>query len=305
MSLGSRSPGRIPQARYRWLPVVFLVGCAGPTPLRITDLPPAARAVVTAHAGGEPDTALTVTRRGEGYEVSYRADGVLRRLELTSGGALAAIEEAVRYRPPVEGETARLVHAAASACEDFAELDATADPAARTQALARVEAAVKQVATVLPSGAAGLESPLGLVRHAAGAGNGRGAALAAVELYRQLVSLPEAATPGLPPQVALLDYAGFRLSLLAAEPRPDWTAVRRTVEEAGSWWDTLARRVHASGLRDLLGSVHQGMADALGARDLRALRLTARVELDAVDLLEGYFTEAYKREGGAAAPPAP
>jgi hypothetical protein len=90
-----------------------------------------------------------------------------------------------------------------------------------------------------------------------------------------------------PKEVSLLDYAGFKLRVLAATPRPDWQDIRRTVGEAAGWWNAINSQVSTKGLRDAFGSVMRGLDEAAKLENLPMLRFAAQIDLDLVDLLEG------------------
>ncbi len=75
-----------------------------------------------------------------------------------------------------------------------------------------------------------------------------------MEVFRLLIDNLEAKDLKVPKEVSLLDYAGFKLRVLAATQRPDWQAIRRTVGEAAGWWNAINAQVSAKSLRDAFGS---------------------------------------------------
>jgi len=78
-----------------------------------------------------------------------------------------------------------------------------------------------------------------------------GAALAAVEAYRNLEGAADVARSEVPREVPMMDYAAFKLSLLTMTPAVDWDVIAATTREADGNWAALAKRVHDTGLRNL------------------------------------------------------
>ena len=60
-------------------------------------------------------------------------------------------------------------------------------------------------------------------------------------------------------EVSLLDYAGFKLRVLAATQRPDWQDIRKTVGEAAGWWKAINPKVSQEGLRNAFDSLIRGL----------------------------------------------
>ena len=112
-------------------------------------------------------------------------------------------------------------------------------------------------------------------------------ARSAVDVFRLLIDHLEAKDLKVPKEVSLLDYAGFKLRVLAATQRPDWQDIRRTVGEAAGWWNAINAQVSAKALRDAFGSVMRGLNDAATLENLPMLRFAAQIDLDLVDVLEG------------------
>jgi hypothetical protein len=115
-------------------------------------------------------------------------------------------------------------------------------------------------------------------------------ARSAVEVFRLLIDNLQAKDLKVPKEVSLLDYAGFKLRVLAATQRPNWQDIRKTVGEAAGWWNAINSKVSEKGLRDAFDSLIRGLDDAAKLENLPMLRFAAQIDLDLVDLLEGDLT---------------
>jgi hypothetical protein len=111
-------------------------------------------------------------------------------------------------------------------------------------------------------------------------------ARSAVEVFRLLVDNLQTEGLEIPKEVSLLDYAGFKLQVLAASRSPDWEDIRKTVSEADAWWTAIKSKVSEQGLRDAFGSAIRGLDEAAKVENLPMLRFAAQIDLDLVDLLE-------------------
>ena len=111
-------------------------------------------------------------------------------------------------------------------------------------------------------------------------------ARAAVEVFRLLIDSLQAKGLEMPKEVSLLDYAGFKLQVIAASQRPDWEDIRSTVGEAAGWWNAINSKVSGKGLYDAFGSTIRGLDEAANLENLPMLRFAAQMDLDLVDLLE-------------------
>jgi len=112
----------------------------------------------------------------------------------------------------------------------------------------------------------------------------------AVVVFRLLIDHLQAKDLEVPKEVSLLDYAGFKLRVDAATPRPDWQDIRKTVGDAAGWWSAINSKVSEKGLRDAFDSAIRGLDDAAQLENLPMLRFAAQIDVDLVDLLEGVFT---------------
>lgn len=108
----------------------------------------------------------------------------------------------------------------------------------------------------------------------------------AVDAFRLLIDNVQVETHSMPRELSLLDYAGFKLRVLAAADKPSWKDIRKTVDDADAWWKALHGRVSERSLRDAFDSTVRGLHDATRIEDVPMLRFAAQIDLDLVDLLE-------------------
>ena len=116
-----------------------------------------------------------------------------------------------------------------------------------------------------------------------------GTALASVEAYRAIENAMDAGNRPAPIEVAMLDYSGFKLSILAKAQAADWQTIAATAKESDGSWTALARNVQDVGLRNLVGAIQEGLRDAVGRKDINGVKFAAKMQLEVVDVLEGYF----------------
>jgi hypothetical protein len=181
---------------------------------------------------------------------------------------------------------------ATSPFEDLVEYALAKNDGGISKSMTVVDGDAAAVRRVLPAAAvAHYDTMLRALHTAAGAGMHHAAAMDAVELYRLLIDNLEAGNLKVPREVSLLDYAGFKMHVLAAAPQPpDWRAMRRTAEEASGWWSVIRPRVSDRGLRDAFDSTVRGLREAARDADLAMVAFAARIDLDLVDLLESHFS---------------
>lgn len=98
-------------------------------------------------------------------------------------------------------------------------------------------------------------------------------ALAAVETYKLLAS-----------------ELDTKLLTLLKRQKINWDSVEMTVSEGTSLWSDLNKeRVESRTLRDAVDSTISGMTRASLFKNIEMLQFVAQIDLDLVDLLEGYF----------------
>lgn len=121
-----------------------------------------------------------------------------------------------------------------------------------------------------------------------------GTALAAVEAYRTIESAADTGRGPVPMEVAMIDYSGFKLSILAAMPTADWPAITAAAGEAEGFWAGLAKKIQDTSIRNLGGAIHVGLKGAVERKDINGVKFAAKVQLEVVDVLEQYFKGAYR-----------
>jgi hypothetical protein len=183
-----------------------------------------------------------------------------------------------------------ILAASASPFEDLTEFAVAADRPGIDRTLVAIATRADTTRAALdPARRPAFDSLLTRLRLARQARDFGAVALQAVEGYGMIVeSLADEALT-VPKAVSLLDYAGFKLSVLVAAPAPDWAALRETAANARRVWDGVAARVNHTGLRDVMTTTISGMERAIAARNVPMTAFAARVALDLVDLLESYF----------------
>jgi hypothetical protein len=95
-------------------------------------------------------------------------------------------------------------------------------------------------------------------------------------------------------QVLLFDYAGFEMQALLHMTLIDWSAVQSTGDEAWKHWKVIESRVADKGLHAAVNTTIVGMQKAALTRNAEMAGFAARIDLDLVDLLEGYFERTVK-----------
>jgi hypothetical protein len=121
-----------------------------------------------------------------------------------------------------------------------------------------------------------------------------GTALAAVEAYRTIESATDARRGPVPMEVAMIDYSGFKLSILAAMPAADWPAITATAGEAERFWAELAKKIQDTSIRNLGRAIHIGLKGAVERKDIDGVKFAAKIQLEVVDVLEQYFKGVYR-----------
>lgn len=220
---------------------------------------------------------------------------------LGTGLLLAGVGLAAPALPPaqtaiVESASAQQVQAAAfnpstaaSAAEDMIDFALAGDVGRVNEKLSELSRQVPAMRQSLGDApAAGVEKRLAEIEAALGQGDFTGVALQANEAFRTIVEA-RGVTGTVPLEVSLLDYSGFKLKTLAKAGRIDWATITAAADEASGFWSPLTDRVKDKGLRDLMNSLQEGLAQGVAEQDATQVAFAAQMLLDAVDLLEKSF----------------
>lgn len=121
-----------------------------------------------------------------------------------------------------------------------------------------------------------------------------GTALAAVEAYRTIESATDAGRSPVPMEVAMMDYSGFKLSILAAAQAADWPTITATATEADQFWAALEKKIQDTNIRNLVGAIQVGLKDAVERKDINGVKFAAKMQLEVVDVLEPYLKRTYR-----------
>ena len=179
---------------------------------------------------------------------------------------------------------------ATSPFEDMVEFALARNFASVEKSLAKADGQAAAVKDALPPASVGaFDGQLQALHKVVVAKDHYAVAVCAVEIFRLLLDNLDATKLKVPKEVSLLDYAGFKLHVLDAAPKPDWDAMRKTVAEAAAWWKAAKSKVSEKGLRDAVESTIRGLQQAAQTENLPMLHFAAQIDLDLVDLLEGYF----------------
>lgn len=179
---------------------------------------------------------------------------------------------------------------AMSPYEDMAEAALDKNTKGVKEAINAASSETAEVVKALPKESVkGFEQRLNTIKDAAKANDHYSVAVNAVEMFRLLIDSLDETKLEVPKEVSLLDYAGFRLKVLAAASVPDWEKMKQTVIDAGKWWKAIEDKVDDSSLVATFKSTMSGLQQAIETKNLPLLRFAAQIDLDLVDLLEATF----------------
>lgn len=114
-------------------------------------------------------------------------------------------------------------------------------------------------------------------------------ALLAVDSYKILADKLDQTTLTVPKQVVMLDYVGFKIHALLGKNEIDWPLILETVDEGKKQWEQVKVKVTHRGLYDSVDTTITGLERAAASKNIDMLKFAAQVDLDLVDLLEGFF----------------
>jgi hypothetical protein len=230
-----------------------------------------------------------VDDRGVNFELAIAPDGTIQR-----------IDETLRYRPlPTSSRNDRIADVA-SINEDIVEFALAGDAGRVRKKFIDLKAALLKLRSdVHEATYQAVSDELAGIEAALGQSDMTGVELAAVEAYRTLEQEMAVRDRVAPIEVSMLDYSGFKLSAFANAKKLDWAAIQVAADEAKGFWSLLQPSVTKKGLKDLMNTIHAGFEEAVQRQNAAQLAFAAKLELDAVDLLEGHFADAYKTGAGA------
>jgi hypothetical protein len=142
-----------------------------------------------------------------------------------------------------------------------------------------------------------LERQLTEMEQASSKGDTLGTALVSVEAYRVLENAMDTARRPAPIEVAMLDYSGFKLSVLAAMQNTDWATIAATAKESDGSWSALDKSVKDVSIRNLVNAIQDGLRAAVERKDIHGVKFAAKIQLEVVDVLEQYFKRGLKSGG--------
>lgn len=237
------------------------------------------------------------------YEVAYRRRGIYYLITVDSDGTVERIQEKTEYRPLPSSVSNDRISGAASLNEDIIDMALAGDRKGVARKISRLAKALPSLRPDLGNDIYGnIAGLLTSMESYDRKGDLHAVSRAAVDAYRQLILSLDQTVMVAPIEVSLLDYSGFKLLILSHSARPDWPKIAAAVQQERDYRASLDARVKDSGLRDLMDSMQSGLDEAVAHKDARQVAFAARVALDSVDLLEGYFLNDYKGGAGALLP---
>ena len=179
---------------------------------------------------------------------------------------------------------------AMSPFEDLTEYALAEDATNAGKAIQSANDSVAAASSVLSEKASGvLNAKLKEIAAAEKDGDFPGMAMLAVDSYKVLVDQLDVSTLTVPKEVAVLDFVGFKLHALLKQKEVDWKLVNETALDGQRQWNDIRGSVSDTAIRDAMDTVIEGLQSASKSKNVEKLEFAAQVDLDLVDLLEGYF----------------
>lgn len=208
----------------------------------------------------------------------------------------SAEEEGEEGTEPAQEQTTSakndLLLAASSPFEDLTEFAEAGDAAGMGRAFSDgSERIAKARAELSATERDQLDALLADLDEARKAGDNEAVMLLSIDTYRAIISSLDESALAVPKAVSMLDYVGFKLNAVTGLDEPDWAVIEEVVQEGADLWLSIQGRVTERGLRDAMDTAIEGMQEGLEAQDALMVGFAARVDLDLVDLLEGYFEQ--------------
>jgi hypothetical protein len=210
--------------------------------------------------------------------------------------AIAALLISASFNTPVFADTQAqkdIMEAAASACEDMVDVVAVDGMTAAQPKLVDLKAALKKAHGFLKADVATqLDQRSDAMAVLAKGGSKTALSLAAIETFKDIVNASDWHNAKAPKDVSMLDYTGFKLSILAADANPDWTAAAKTAGEAHAVWEKLVPKFKDEDLVDLAHTLDAGTVDAVKRHDAVGVLFASKLQLVSIDLIETSFLKA-------------
>jgi hypothetical protein len=207
--------------------------------------------------------------------------------------AIAALLISASFYTPVFADTQAqkdIMEAAASACEDMVDVVAADGMAAAQPKLVNLRTALKKARSFLKADVATqLDQRADAMTALAKGASKTALSLAAIETFKDIVNASDWHNAKVPKDVSMLDYTGFKLSILAADANPDWAAAAKTADEAHLVWDRLAPKFKDEDLVDLAHILDAGTVDAVKRHDAAGVLFASKLQLVSIDLVETSF----------------
>ena len=114
-------------------------------------------------------------------------------------------------------------------------------------------------------------------------------ALLAVDSYKVISEELDESQLEVPKQVVILDYVGFRIHALLKQKKINWDLIANTVDVGITQWKSIKGKVTNRKLKDSMNTTIYGLKKASDSKNIDMLSFAAQIDLDLVDLLEGFF----------------
>jgi hypothetical protein len=179
-----------------------------------------------------------------------------------------------------------------SRCEDLAEYAEARKVKELDQAIQALEGQCANILGMLsPEVGKHFEAEVAAIHQKRAREDFSGVALEAVETYRLLATSRDRGKLKAPLEVDLLDYAGFKVKVLAQRQPPDWPAMKGVATEAAKDWQAIQEKVADKSLQNVVNTTMAGLSQAIEGQDTAMARFAGQVVLDLVDLLEQQFKQ--------------
>jgi hypothetical protein len=116
-----------------------------------------------------------------------------------------------------------------------------------------------------------------------------GAALAATEAFRGVVTAIDPTVRRMPLDVALLHYTAMKLAVLSSASEIDWPAIQATAKESERSWIGIRRYIRDANLRVLLAEINSGLREAANRNDAAGVRFAASLQTQSIAVLQDFF----------------